>query len=328
MAARLGAAGFRQITRGRVGEGGVTGTASMAIAVVAALVAAACFGLTGALQHVSTRRTREHGILDPGLLVDLVRQPLWMASLLVNGLGVALQWVALANGPLTLVQPLLVTGVLFGVLFSTALRGVRPDAIVLLGAVLCTGGLALFLVVAQPTAGTAALSPEAVLPFAAGLGVVLALCLFFAVNAPGVGRTLSLATAAGVLFGVTAGLAKLAIEDLQRGVPALFSDWPVYVMVTCGIVGFLLSQNAFQAGEALSPALAVIVVLDPLVGLGIGLLWLGETVRTGPAAILGELFGLAVMITGIAVLSLRAPQAARRVAQHRPAGLPARERAR
>lgn len=303
----------------------MTGTASMATAVVAALVAAACFGLTGALQHVSTRRTREHGILNPGLLLDLLHQPLWVASLLVNGLGIVLQWVALAAGPLTLVQPLLVTGVLFGVLFSNALRRVRPDAIVLLGAVLCTGGLALFLVVAQPTAGTAELSPGAVLPFAVGLGVVLAMCLFVAVNAPGVARTLSLATAAGVLFGVTAGLAKLAVDDLPRGLPALFTDWPIYVMVTCGVVGFLLSQNAFQAGEALSPALAVIVVLDPLVGLGIGLLWLGETVRTGPAAILGELLGLAVMIVGIAVLSLRAPQAARRVAQQRQAGLRAVE---
>jgi drug/metabolite transporter (DMT)-like permease len=90
---------------------------------------------------------------------------------------------------------------------------------------------------------------------------------------------LSLAAATGVLFGVTAGLAKVAANDLHRGVGEVVRDWPGYAALACAGVGFVLSQHAFRAGVAVAPSLAVMVVLNPLAGIGFGVLWLGERVH-------------------------------------------------
>jgi drug/metabolite transporter (DMT)-like permease len=283
----------------------------LAVAVPAAVGAAASFGLTGAMQHEATWRVRQRGALHPSLLVDLAHQPIWLLSLVANVAGIVLQWVALVTGPLVLVQPLLVTGLLFAVSFTAMMRRQLPDRVVVFGAALCAAGLASFILIAQPTASRpVTLTVGAVLPLAAGLAAVLAVCLNLAARRPGPVRTLALAVASGVLYGVTAGMAKVTLELLEFGVATMFTHWPIYVVAVCGPLGFLLNQNAFQAGIALAPALAVIIVLDPLVGIGIGILWLGERLRDGWPAVFGQVIALIVLVVGVVILSHRAPQVA------------------
>ncbi|RBM12607.1 hypothetical protein DI005_32845 [Prauserella sp. PE36] len=280
----------------------------LGIAVPAAILAAAAFGVTGALQHRAARRVEGGGPVRWGLVFTLLRQPLWLASLLANGLGIVFQWLALSTAPLVFVQPLLVTSLVFAVFSSSALRRERPDGLVLLGAGLCVAGLALFFLVARPEAGHGTLELRDVLPLATGLAAMIAVAVGLAVRFAGRVRVLALATATGVLYGVTAGVTKLAADDLRRGVVALLTHWHFYVVVACGVTGFLLSQNAFRVGVALAPALAVIVALDPLVSIGVGALWLGEELPGGAGRIAGQVLGLAVAIAGIALLSQRAPQ--------------------
>ncbi|PXY30068.1 hypothetical protein BAY59_12645 [Prauserella coralliicola] len=280
----------------------------LGIAVPAAILAAAAFGVTGALQHRAARRVEGGGPVRWGLVFTLLRQPLWLASLLANGLGIVFQWLALSTAPLVFVQPLLVTSLVFAVFSSSALRRERPDGLVLLGAGLCVAGLALFFLVARPEAGHGTLELRDVLPLATGLAAMIAVAVGLAVRFAGRVRVLALATATGVLYGVTAGVTKLAADDLRRGVVALLTHWHFYVVVVCGVTGFLLSQNAFRVGVALAPALAVIVALDPLVSIGVGALWLGEELPGGAGRIAGQVLGLAVAIAGIALLSQRAPQ--------------------
>jgi drug/metabolite transporter (DMT)-like permease len=291
--------------------GDASSPTDVAVAVIAALASAATFGLTGTLQHEATWRVRRRAALQPGLLVDLAHQPLWLLSLGTSAIGVALQWIALANGPLLLVQPLLVTGVLFAVSFSGLIRRQKPDRIVITGAAMCAAGLAAFLLIANPTATRAATVrlPD-VLPFSAALAVILVGCVHVAARHRGRPRTLALAVGAGVLYGVTAGMIRVAMHTLESGVTVMLTSWPIYVVAVCGPLGFLLNQNAFQAGVALAPALALIVVLDPLVGIGIAILWLGETVRSGWLPAFGEIIALAVLIAGVVILSHRAPQVA------------------
>jgi hypothetical protein len=53
-------------------------------------------------------------------LLDLARQPLWLAAIVLNVTGNVLQVTALHFGALALVQPLLVCNLLFAVLFAVA----------------------------------------------------------------------------------------------------------------------------------------------------------------------------------------------------------------
>ena len=123
-----------------------------------------------------------------------------------------------------------------------------------------------------------------VLPLAITLAVILVVCTHIAARRRGRARALALAVAAGVLYGVTAGMVKIAMYTLESGLATMLTSWPIYVVIVCGPLGFLLNQNAFQAGVALAPALSLIVVLHPLVGIGIAILWLREDAAQRMAA--------------------------------------------
>jgi hypothetical protein len=120
-----------------------------------------------------------------------------------------------------------------------------------------------------------------------------------------------LALACGVDFGVTAFLLKVVPDTWPEGFGDPLWQWPLYMLLIVGPIGFLLNQDAFQAGRLISPVLAVITTVDPLVSICIAHFWLKETVATAPADIAAEVISLAVMAGGIVALAHRAPHVGR-----------------
>jgi drug/metabolite transporter (DMT)-like permease len=284
------------------------------IAIPAAICGALCFGLTGALQHIAARRVQARPALRPGLLLDLARQGIWLLSLLANIAGSGLQLLALGTGPLVLVQPLLVSGLLFAVVIRSWLAHKPPPGSAVLGASMCAAGLAAFLLLSQPSGGKDWLSLTEVLPLGVGLAALLALLLGVASRFPGEARTFALAGGAGVLYGVTAGVAKIALGLVQdEGLLALLRSWPLYAVLVIGPAGFLLNQNAYQSDTSLAPALAVITVTDPLVGIGVGVLWLDEDLQAGVGPVIGQVLALATLAVGVWLLAHGAPHMPRNV---------------
>jgi len=263
------------------------------------------FGFAAALQHVATMHVPVRPALRISLIVELIREPIWTASLVLNLLGSAMQIFALANGPLALVEPILVTGLLFATVARSLIVRRLPRPFALVGGTFVCGGLALFLVLARPPAGaTQIVSVTTVLPYALGLAALLVGCLYVASRHPGQPRALALALACGVFYGCAAGSAKVATGVVEaHGLFALFTDWPLYAMAVLGPTGFLLNQNAFQASPVLPPTLALITVTDPLVSIGVGVLWLHETLQSGVFEVIGQVVGLAIMVIGVWLLA-------------------------
>jgi hypothetical protein len=193
---------------------------------------------------------------------------------------------------------------LFAVLIRSFMAHQPPHGFIVLGASMCAAGLAAFLLLARPTGGVTFLSLGQALPLALGLAVLLVILLSLASRFPGEARTLALAGGAGVLYGVTAGLAKIALGLAQsQGVEGLLTNWPLYALIITGPAGFLLNQNAYQSDKSLAPALAVITVTDPLVGIAVGVLWLDEVLQSGPGPIVGEIIALGVLVGGVWLLA-------------------------
>lgn len=259
-----------------------------------------------------------------GFVRGLLRQPVWLVSTVGSVVGFALQGVALATGPIALVQPVLVTGVLFAAATGFVLKrrdrlrrghGIDSprsdiDGRFVLGLLATAGGLAAFLAVARPTPGHGLLTFGQVLPLGVGLAVVVFGCVSLALRTSGTARSLALALASGIDYGVTAAIAKVTISQLQDGPIAVLTHWSLWVLMVIGPLGFLLNQHAFREGQLVSPVVAVITVTDPLVGIAVGLLWLGESVRGSPGAVAGEVAGLALMAAGVWVVAQRAPHLA------------------
>ncbi|GAB2973358.1 DMT family transporter [Amycolatopsis acidiphila] len=277
---------------------------SLAVAVPAAVAGAALMGLASAAQAKAVKQVPEGRTLDPGLLVALAHRPLWLVGIAATIGGLLLQVLALGFGPLMLVQPLLVTALPFAAAFSAWLSHRRADRVVVLGALVCVAGLSAFLALARPTGGSNDLVSH-VGPLAVVLGLVALLGLGLSTVLRGPGRVLGLALATGVFYGVTAGLMKVVAGQLRLGVTVPFAHWALYVVCVIGPIGFLLSQNTFQQGRMISPALAVITTSDPLVGVAIGIGWMGESAATGAGVLAGELVAAAVIVAGIAVLAHR-----------------------
>jgi hypothetical protein len=147
-------------------------------------------------------------------------------------------------------------------------------------------------------------------------------------------RPLWLALGCGAAFGVNALLLKIVPGTLPAGFADPLRQWPLYLMVIITPAGFLLNQNAFQAGTLIAPALAVITTVDPLVAMAAGAAFLHEKMAAAPVDLATEGLCLAVTTGGIIALAQRAPQVLQALdppgtaASGRPAGSTASARPR
>ena len=281
---------------------------STGIAVAAAVGASLVFGISSVAEQRSTKKVQTRRALSPRILLDLVRQPLWIAAIGGTLIGFTLQVTALAFGPLALVEPILVVALIFAVLINSYLRGVW-DRQILGGVVGCAVGIAGFLAIAHPSPGTSNVSFIVVLPLGAGLAATVFGCLVVA-NRSRQLRPLALALACGINYGVAAFLVKLVISDVSHGLPALLTNWPIYALAVVGPAGFILNEDAYQQGTLIAPVLAIITACDPIISIALGALWLNERLNSSPAGIAGEVVALILMVGGIVVIAHRSPHVA------------------
>jgi hypothetical protein len=299
---------------------------SSLIAVVAAIASALMLGISSVADQRSTKRVKSRRALSPRILLDLVRQPLWVTALGANLLGFALQVVALKFGSLALVQPILVCDLIFAVLILWYLRSrsgiqhawrTRQTRIVFAGVGAAVIGVAGFLAIGRPSSGTTHVSFGMLPPLAVGLVVVVGGCLAVAARNRNL-RPLALALACGVNYGVAAFLVKLLTSEFGGGLSEVFTNWPIYVFAVVGPAGFLLNQDAFQQGKFLAPVQAILTSADPVISIGLGIVWLNVQLRSGPADIAGVVASILLMITGIVITANYAPLAAGRAQTRRP----------
>ncbi|MFN2606504.1 MAG: DMT family transporter [Acidimicrobiales bacterium] len=271
--------------------------------VLLAMGAALLLALTSVVQQRAAAVVPHHKSLRPGLVVELVRSPLWVAGMATDAGAYFLQFLALRRGTLVLVQSVLVTGLLFALPFGAAWSHRRLSRSDWLGTLAVVAGLAVFLVTAGPERGRGQPTPAGWVVLLAMVGVVVAVLVLAAPPGPSKGRGLSLGAACGILFGLNAALTKACAVLLDHGgVVHLLGSWQLWVLVASAAYGFLLSQSAFQAGP-LEASLPVLTISDPLVSAAIGLGVLHEHVAAGAGAVALEVAGAAAMVTGVLLLA-------------------------
>jgi drug/metabolite transporter (DMT)-like permease len=269
------------------------GVPDVALATGLALAAAVAFGLGSAAQQRAAAKA-------PGGN-RLVREPRWLGGVLGVGAGLALQVGALAFGPVALVQPLGVAGVLVAALAAGQgqARAAAP------GVLACAAGLAAFLLLARPAAAPPGVPPVggSAVALGAALLVAVAAAAVVAARRDGAARAVALTVAAGACYGVSAGMLRVVASQVRvGGAGAALENGALYAAALIGPVGFVLSQLAFRAARSAAPVLAVLTTVDPLVAVAVGVCWLGERIALAPAALAGELLAAAVVVAGIAVV--------------------------
>ncbi|MCT7661454.1 DMT family transporter [Mycobacterium deserti] len=217
----------------------------------------------------------EHGV-STTMVATLLRSKLWWAGTAAAVLGFAFQALALAYGSLLLVQPILVSALLFALPMSARLAKRKVTRGEWLWAVLLTAALAVFVLLAKTRPGDYEASvPTTALTAVICTAAVLA-CVIVAVRTAGWKRAVLLAVAVGVLFGVVAMLTKLVMHLLTHdGLRTVLTTPVVYLLVVLGIIAVLLQQSAFHAGS-LQTSVPTMLVLEPVIAVALGAVVLGE----------------------------------------------------
>ena len=272
------------------------------IAVVAALLAAFCFAVAALVQQTVARATGADEALRPRLLLDLARRPRWLAGIGLDALAFFILALALAFGPLALVQPLASLDVLFALPLIARRQGRRLTLQDKAGAVTVAGGIVIFLIVAPPGGGVKAPGLASWGPVFLAAGALSAVTALAGLRVTGKARVIWLAVAAGSVFGVLSALTKATVDVVaMRGVGAL-ATWEPWALLLCGIAGALLGQSAYSSG-ALSLSLPVLDTLSPIVAVVIAATVFDEKLASSAWQLGVQLAGGALAVTGIAVLS-------------------------
>jgi hypothetical protein len=287
----------------------------MVLAVVFAVASAFSNAVMVVAQHLVsiTAPRRETGW---HLVGYLIRQPLWLLGW-VGAVGAfAFQALALHFGLLSVVQPLLVTELVFVLVLRWLwIRQTVAGAAWIAAVVTCVA-LAVFLGLAEPTGGTASPSAASWLSALIAFGVAIAVLSLSGIRGTPAHRAAVFAAAGSLTWALMATGRKTATEILSvSGFVGLLENWSPYALAAAALVGTLLEQAALHVGP-LSISEPLLVVVNPLASVGLSVWVFDEQFSASPGQVAIAFGAFAVMTAGVVWLSRAAPK---NIAPTRPA---------
>jgi len=268
---------------------------------VLALAAAFANALTSVLQRLGVEHVAAGRALKLKAMLGVLRQRVWLSGFGLMIVAFVLQATALHSGPLTEVQPVLTTELLFLVLIlGTRFHftiGWREWAAALAAAAGLTG----FLLFADPLGGH--LIPTNVEWSEAGVAcsAVIVVAVVLAQRGPRWWRAAAFGTAAAVSFAYTAALTKILTDYIAADWVSVFRHWQTYALATFGVLAVFLTQHAYHAGP-IAASQSAIVLMDPLASILIGVGLFGDDLRT--AAPWGPLEALSLLVLFVGAITL------------------------
>lgn len=291
----------------------------MGLAVAGAVGSAVCIATSSVLQQRGASRAPLGSGLHLGLLAHLVSRPMWLGGLLAGAGTVALQAVALASGPLVLVQPLLVCALLFALPASVLLEKRRPSLGEWAWALLLVGGLALFLWAARPVTGPPLPDDGRLLQLGAACAAIAAAAAGFGLGPGRRHRAALLGFATGIVYGLAASLMKYTIALARIDTAHLLEAWPAYALLLVSAAAVVLSQAAYQAGP-LAGALPPMIMTNPIVAIIVAVAAFGEHVATDPVGVTFQVIGASATALAVVRLAQLASGRGSRAGGEAPAG--------
>lgn len=291
---------------------------SHAIAIGSAMLASLVAAIGIVVRQAALQRPAADG--SSGVTPQSVlRDGLWWAGTAAALSGYAFQAVALAHGSLLLVQPLLVSSLLFVLPLSAWRSNTQVTGSEWSWAMLLTAALTVFVLVGRPREGH---YRPGMPSWTLALGVavpVVTFCVFLARRSTGRVRASSLGVATAVLLGMIAVLTKACTHLFGTGGwHGLLSVPAPYLLVTLAIAATILQQWAFQAG-ALQASVPIMLVGEPVVAVLLGMVVLGEHLTVHNAAGIAAL-PAAVVAMFAATIALGRDEGAHTEAAAHPTG--------
>jgi hypothetical protein len=276
------------------------------VAVVFALLAALGNALNVTTQHAASisspkKATGWH------FVGYLFRNPLWLFGWIALAGAFIFQALALNAGQMSVVQPLLVTELVFALVLRRVWLHQSIRAVTWWAAAVTCLSLAVFLAVSEPNGGHPFPDSHAwITACSATVGGAVVLVLLGLRGSPA-RRAALLASATAVMWALVAAFIKTTIETLsQFGVTGMFTHWPVYALAAAGLGTESLGQVTLHAGP-LSVSQPFLVIVDPIVSIGLSVWIFGEYFTENALRLTLGIIAFAAMCGAVAVLTCTAP---------------------
>ncbi|HEX6933435.1 MAG TPA: hypothetical protein VF162_14915 [Streptosporangiaceae bacterium] len=280
----------------------------MFLSLIAALVAALCYGLAAVMQAIAVRASSHRlapgagggpgrsagaggvqaGGVDPGLIIRMLRQWRFLASLGIDMVGFACQLIALRRLPLFEVQVIIAGNLAVTAVFASWLMHAALTArewLAVSAVVLGVGMLGS----SAGDEGAAVVGPHFHLALIAALAAIT-LAGLAAARLPGAVRTPVLGAIAGLGYGVLAVCARILPGFTPQ---QLLRSPAAYTLAAAGIISFLLYASALESGSV-TVATAAVILVETIPPAIVGVLLLGDTTRPGRAGLAAAGFALAL----------------------------------
>ncbi|WP_329302973.1 DMT family transporter [Streptomyces sp. NBC_00659] len=248
---------------------------ALALSVVLSFVSAVAYAGGAIIQE-------RVAVTSPGQTYAPLRRPGWWAAVALTGLGGLLHVVALAFGPLSLVQPLGALTIVFALPMAALFVGRRAGAAAWRGAIMATVGLAgLLSLVGASDAQSLSNAQRVALGVVSGGAVAALMVAGRAAHRHPAVRSVVLAVAAGIAFSMSSVFTKTVAVDWSQHV-SLADLSSLAAIGAFATAGMLISQASYR-GAGLEAPLATLTVVNPVVAAAVGITMFGETFRYGTA---------------------------------------------
>lgn len=269
----------------------------MLASLLAALVSALCYGIASVMQAIAVRTASRRTVaasepgqgVDPGLVIRMLRQGPFLASIGIDLVGFIAQLVALRRLPLFAVQAIIASNLAVTAVFAAWLMKARLSG----REWLAVGGVVAGVGLLGSSAGA---QGAATVGWTFQLGLIVAVAVvalagIAAAHLPNPARTPLLGAIAGLGYAVLAVSARIlpgfAPNQLIRN-PA------TYTLAAAGIVSFMLYAAALDGGSV-TTATAGVILAETMPPAVVGVIFLGDSTRHGLTAVAALGFALAVV---------------------------------
>jgi len=249
-------------------------------------------------------------------LLRLIRNRRWVLGLLLLGTGTAMNAIALVSAPLTVVQPIGAIALVITTIINAKDQGLSINRATVVAISACVTGSALFVVLAVTvTQENHHVSAADELTIVLLLGLVVSLFGTLALVFKHRMSAFVYILGAGMLFGFVAVLTRIIGRHLldPNGLFLLNVQWYTLVAIlAAGGLGSWFVQSAYSGGPP-DLVIAGLTVIDPIIGIAIGIVILGELrpdVHAVTAIAMGTAASLAIV--GVIALSRHHPEVTKR----------------
>ena len=242
------------------------------------------------------------------LALYLLRQPLWLLGWAAAAGVFLFQAVALHNGPMSVVQPVLVTELVFVLALRRVWFRQHVAAAAWASVVVVCLALVVFLLAAEPTGGHPVPDTKEWLSAVLVSGGVIVVLTALGRTGPPMRRAAVFAAAAALTWAMEATFLKAATDTLTAfGIGGMLIRWPVYALIGAGIAGTLLEQAALHVGP-LSVSQPMLVIINPFASIILSVWLFDERFTNSPAKIAVAVVSFLVMAAAVVMLTRTAPQ--------------------